>query len=208
MKKFITERKWNKLYEQATDGFYEKKYADGSKEYTKEGFEKYKNAVMNFPEYRIIGIRHQLGMLKDRWKNYKLRHLCIGKVKMMDKNNNDNFKIEKISWDIHWQTYLYLTVIIRDYLRFFINNTPAIGNCVIKKEDRENILYRATEDDWNKWKALVNSVADEFDEIIRLTEEVDTSRDISERKALDEARKALIKRAFSDLAYIYDDLWW
>jgi len=202
MKKLITERKWNKLYDKATDGFYEKRNEDGSETYTIEGFNDYMRAVKEFPEYKIVGIHHQLSMLKSKLKNYKLRHLNIGKVKMLDKDNNHNFKITNIDWDVHWQTHIYLTIIIRDYLRFFINNTMAIGNCVI---DDNSQFYEATEEDWNKWKELVNSVADEFDDILKFIIEEEKADDISEIK---EKRKQLQKKAFSDLAFIFDDLWW
>ena len=33
-------------------------------------------------------------------------------------------------WDIHWMSNVYIAAIIRDYLRFFIKNTPAVGNYV------------------------------------------------------------------------------
>ena len=203
MKKFITERKWNKLYDKATDGFYEKKNADGSEVYTYDGFKKYMNAVREFPEYRIIGIRHQLSRMKDKWREYKLRHLRIGKVKMLDKSNNYDFKIVNIDWDVHWQACLYLSVIIRDYLRFFINNSPAIGNCVLEKTDPWYMASENTDDAWKKWEKLVNSVADEFDEWIRLSNEIEKDDDISREK-----RKKLLNKAFSDLAFIWEDLWW
>ncbi len=73
-----------------------------------------------FPKYIIIGIRRLYRRIKEKWRTYKLRHLCIGKVKMLDKNSTLDFKIVKMDWDVHWQTGLYLTVIIRDYLRHFI----------------------------------------------------------------------------------------
>ena len=205
MKKFITERKWNKLYDQATSGFAEKTNSDGSKCYTKEGFEKYMKAVIEFPEYRIIGIRHQLNTLRDKWKKYKLRHLRIGKVKMLSKDNNIDFKIVNIDWDIHWQTNLYLTVIIRDYLRFFIANTKAIGNCVVEKKNLQ--CDENNDEEWNKWKNLVNSVADEFDELLKLAKKIEKA-DIQDVSELYEKKQQLLKKAFSDLAFIYEDLWW
>ena len=139
--------------------------------------------------------------IKRRYRDYKLRHLCLGKVKHLSKNNLMDFKIEKISPDIHRQTELYLTVIIRDYLRSFITHTPVIGNCAIKDESN---LYGVS-DDWKNWKNLVNSVADEFDELVRLMQEMETAEDTSDLRV--EKRK-LTRKAFADLAYIYDDLWW
>ena len=140
---------------------------------------------------------------REKWKNYKLRHLCIGKVKWGNKNDPYDFKIVNIDWDVHWQTYLYLTVIIRDYLRFFINNTLIIGSCVVKDDS----VLDVDDDAWDKWKHLVNSVADEFDELIRLNKEIDKAEqeDISE---LLEKERVLLKKAFSDLAFIYQDLLW
>ena len=62
-------------------------------------------------------------------------------------------------------TNLYLAVIIRDYLRFFIKNTPAIGNTAWEDISR---MHKATPEENNaasvKWEAMVNSVAEEFDE--------------------------------------------
>ena len=131
MKKYITERKWDKLFDEATKGFSEKTMEDGSKRYTFEGFDEYMNAVSSCPhDYTIIGVRHQLSVLKNRLRDYKLRHLKIGTVKNLNKEKFTDFKIEKIDWDVHCMTNLYLAVIIRDYLSFFIEKTPAIGNCV------------------------------------------------------------------------------
>ena len=208
MMKRITERKWNKLYKQATDGFYEKENPDGSRVYTIEGFKKYMNAVKEFPDYKIIGIRHQLNVLKDKWHDYKLRHLRLGKVKMHSKDNNVDFEIEKIDWNVHWQTKLYLAVIIRDYLRFFINNTMVVGNCVIDKNKRSGYERNdddCNDDDWNEWRDLVNTVADEFDEWLKLYTEIETGEDFD---GILLKRKQLLQKAFSDLAYIYEDLWW
>ena len=81
-------------------------------------------------------------------RDYKLRHLSLGKVKNLDKDNFARFRIEKISWDVHWQTDLYLSVIIRDYLRFFIKNTFAIGNCVIDDSEFFNMPYYDRDDEY------------------------------------------------------------
>ena len=77
--------------------------------YTKEGFDNNRKAVMDFPDdYQIIGVRYQLSVLKDRIRDYKLRHLKLGKVKNLDKKKFNEFKIVNISWDVHWQMDLYL----------------------------------------------------------------------------------------------------
>ena len=138
---------------------------------------------------------------REKWKNYKLRHLGIGKVKWGNKNDPYDFKIVNIDWDVHWQTYLYLTVIIRDYLRFFINNTLTIGSCVVKNDS----VLDEDDDAWDEWKRLVNSVADEFDELLRLSREIDKAENIPEFL---KQERVLWKKAFSDLAFIYPDLFW
>ncbi len=160
--------------------------------------------------------------LRYRLNEYRLRHLSIGRVKQDKKKGYTDFHIEKISWDVHWLTHLYLAVIIRDYLRAFIKNSPAIGNCVIDDESFHTEPHYVGDDDRSKalnamheertdfyarkWKDLVNSVADEFDELIKLEDAIDTCEgDISD---LRNRKKALEKKAFADLAYIFDDLSW
>ena len=189
MKKFMTERKARKLFK-----------ATGC---TIEGIDNYRNAIRG---YTIIGVHHQMSVLKDKIGDYKLRHLKIGKVKNLDKKDFRKFKIEGISWDVHWQMDLYLAVIIRDYLRFFIKNTPAIGNCVI--EDQEDQMFGSSkgqgssfDEESKKWHELVNSVADEFDELVKFC---NGDFDKMEYPEYD----AIKKKAFSDLAFIFDDLTW
>ena len=211
MKRYITERKWDKLYDKATSGFAEKTLKNGDEVYTKEGFDNYRKAVMDFPDdYQIIGVRYQLSVLKDRMRDYKLRHLKLGKVKNLDKKKFNEFKIVNISWDVHWQMDLYLAVIIRDYLRFFNKHTPAIGNCVVEdmhaltfgpEEERERLNGVYSEE----WHTLVNSVADEFDELAKFCK---GDYDDMEYQELEKSRTALKKKAFSDLAFIFDDLSW
>ena len=170
MKKYITERKWDKLYDEATKGFSKKHWR------------------------------------KDRLRDYKLRHLKIGTVKNLNKEKFSDFKIENISWDVHWMTNLYLAVIIRDYLRFFRKHTPAIGNCVWKDYDE---MFNSTPEESDaaadRWNALVESVADEFDELAKYYRDEYEDVDWEERE---EKRIALTKKAFADLAFIFDDLGW
>jgi hypothetical protein len=78
----------------------------------------------------------------------------------------------------------------------------AIGNCVIESKDP---FYEATDEDWEKWKNLVNSVADEFDELHKMDMRIEDAVDITE---LRRDRDILLKKAFSDLTFIYEDLWW
>lgn len=140
-------------------------------------------------------------------RNHKLNHLKLGKVKQRKKGSYTDFEIVDISWDIHWMTNLYLAVIIRDYLRHFINNTRAIGNTVLVGDyykmlsvpDEDTDLYA------KKWHDLVNGVADEFDELAKLMREDDPVEDVA---AYDKRVKELTKKAFADLAYIFDELCW
>lgn len=153
--------------------------------------------------------------IKDRIRDYKLRHLRIGRVKNLDKERVNVFCIEKISWDVHWQTDLYLAVIIRDYLRFFIKNTRAIGNCVIDDPSFLNEPNYVGDDDLSKekeefyakkWEELVNSVADEFDELVKMI--IMDGFEIEDYREFEKKRKALEQKAFSDLTEIFDDLMW
>lgn len=147
--------------------------------------------------------------IREKIRDYKLRHLSLGKVKNLDKERIDLFQVEKISWDLHWQTNLYLAVIIRDYLRFFIKNTLAIGNCVIDDEEfRKGYNHDEEKNEYyaKKWKDLVNSVADEFDELVKL---MTMSRvEIKDDKEWEKRLETIEKKAFSDLTFIFDDLMW
>lgn len=148
--------------------------------------------------------------LMDKIRDYKLRHLCIGRVKNLNKKNPSVFRIEKISWDVHWQTNLYLAVIIRDYLRFFIKNTPAIGNCVFEDPYAVRLGMDEEQNDHysKKWNDLVNSVANEFDELIKIM--IMDNREIQDHPEFNryEKEKALTRKAFSDLAEIFYELGW
>jgi len=146
--------------------------------------------------------------IKQKIRDYKLRHLSIGHVKNLDRKRFDNFRIDRISWDVHWQTNLYLAVIIRDYLRFFIENTLAVGNCVI--DNSEAVKYGLDDEQsefyFQKWKERVNMVADEFDELIQMMH-ID-SLGVKDYLEFNKKEKALQQKAFSDLAEIFDDLSW
>jgi len=155
-------------------------------------------------------------------RDYKLRHLSLGKVKNLDKERFGVFRIEKISWDVSWQTALYLAVIIRDYLRFFIKNTKVIGDCAIHDPSFHNEPHYVGDDEYSKkknaehekkseyyarkWEAMVNSVADEFDELVKMM--LMDGPEIGDYKEFDKKEKAMEKKAFSDLAEIFHDLWW
>ena len=153
-------------------------------------------------------VTHPFWRIKDAIRDYKLRHLKLGKVKQHKKDSHSDFEIVNISWDVHWMTNLYLAVIIRDYLRFFIKNTPAIGNTVFEGDYSK--MYHMTDEDnemySKKWHDLVNNTADEFDELVKLMREEDSS--VDNWQAYQKKEKELIKKAFADLAYIFDELTW
>ena len=141
-------------------------------------------------------------VLEQRSLMNKAKDMNIGIAKSYSKDDRRDFKIVDIPDEAQWRMDLYLSVIIRDYLRTFIKNTPAIGKCVISDK---NPLYQATDADWKKWESLVNSVADEFDDLVELIRAVDEAGDTSD---LQIKKKELQNKAYADLAYIYDDLCW
>lgn len=124
--------------------------------------------------------------MEVKMREYKLKRLKLGKPKWV----GEKLYIDEISWDVHWQTDDYLTAIIRDYLRFFIQNTMAIGLPAVEKEpddfDKAEIL----------WREMVNSVADKFDEVADLS----TEHGEAYRTKIDEAFDAL-KEIFYDLSW-------
>lgn len=67
-KRYITERKWNKIYDHLQDDLYEKSNEDGSVEFTPENFDKWMDRVINMPDFQIIGVKYQIGRLIDRLK--------------------------------------------------------------------------------------------------------------------------------------------
>ena len=73
-----------------------------------------------------------------------MKTMKIGIAKFYNKEDRRDFKIGNIPNEAQWRMDLYLSVIIRDYLRAFIQNTPAIGNCIITNESP---LYQATDQD-------------------------------------------------------------
>ena len=58
-----------------------------------------------------------------------MKKLSLGKLIYTDENEEyGSYRVEKISFDVLWQMDRMLAIIIRDYLRSFIKETPAIGN--------------------------------------------------------------------------------
>ena len=207
MRKIISECKYDKLFDKCSEGLgiTDK---EGNTTYTNE---ESKTLMARHEElikknYFIIGPTYIFGRIKDKIHDYKLRHLSLGKVHYLSKTfDYGEFEIVDIPWDLHWQTDTYLLVIIRDYLRNFINNTKAIGNCVYTKEElnpKFKEFYKTpNENRWEEWKNLVNEVANEFDDLYKMQNH--------KFEPVDEAEwQALKMKAFKDLAYIFDDLNW
>ena len=152
-----------------------------------------------------------LTILKNKFKQYKLRHLSIGKLMITDKGDYDNWEIKGISKEITWRSDLCLAVMIRDHLRHFIKNTACIGGCVTDMLGESLVTYadeRDSDPDMQKWKDLVNSVADEFDALIPLILESHSTPICGKKDELMEKKKEMQKKAFADLEFIFNDLWW
>ena len=207
MRKIISEWKYDKLFDKCSEGL----GITDKEGNTTYNVEELKTLMARHEElikknYFIIGPTYIFGRIKDKIHDYKLRHLSLGKVHYLSKTfEASEFEIVDIPWNLHWQTDTYLLVIIRDYLRNFINNTKAIGNCVYKKEELDPKCeehYKDQDDDkWDEWKKLVNEVADEFDELYKMQ--------IARYDTWDEFKwQKLKKKAFKDLAFIFDDLSW
>ncbi len=206
MRKIIAEWKWDKLFDKCEEGLGEKD-SEGNLTFTPEEIdERFKRIdELEKQNYIIVGPRTFYNSIKDKIYNYKLRHLSLGKIHYKGKSLDDEFEIIDIPWNLHWQTDKYLLVIIRDYLRYFINNTKVIGNCVYTKEEldpKRKEYYKAQKDNrWEEWKTIVNNVANEFDDLYKMENHKFEPSDETERKKL-------IIKAFKDLAYIFDDLNW
>ena len=67
---------------------------------------------------------------------------------------------------------------------------------------------RETDSDMIKWKEMVNSVADEFDALIPFILESHSTPMCGKKIELMEKKKEMQKKAFADLEYIFNDLWW
>ena len=129
----------------------------------------------------------------------KMRRLKLGTVCWKD----NELKTINISWDIHWMSNVYLAAIIRDYLRFFIKSTPAVGNYVYEHNPEGYSYWEAEEkldsdEMFDRWKKIVNDTADLFDELVK-------SADSNENMA--EYQKK-VNAAFNALKKIFCDLEW
>ena len=204
MRKIITEWKFDKLFDACEKGLGTKD-EEGNLILTSEENKEWFRRIEELEEYTVIGPRALVNKIKDKIHDYKLRHLHLGKVKYNGKNFDEGeFEITNIPFNLTWQTDTYLLVIIRDYLRNFINTSPAIGNCVFSKEQLDpkcKEYYENHEEYAEKWKNLVNEVADEFDELYKMQ--------VKRFDTFDATKWQELKvKAFKDLTFIFDDLNW
>lgn len=108
-----------------------------------------------------------------------------------------------ISWDIHWMSNVYLAAIIRDYLRFFIQNTAAVGNYVYEHNPEGYDYWEAeekldTDEMFRRWQKIVNDTADMFDELVKSVEIEQTNEEYQKK----------VNVAFDALKEIFYDLEW
>ena len=209
MRKIITEWKFDKLFDACEQGLGTKD-EDGNLIMTPEENKEWFRRIEELEEYTALGPRVLVNKIKDKIHDYKLRHLSLGKVKYKGKNFDEGeFEITKIPFNLTWQTDTYLLVIIRDYLRNFINTSPAIGNCIYDKENEklndisqyhsQDVTTEYIDKAFEKWEKLVNGVADEFDTLYKMSKTEDYGKPLW---------KELKAKAFEDLAFIFDDLGW
>ena len=154
-----------------------------------------KNPFKRFWEW-LTGIPRDV-----KWflSDLRMRKLKLGTVCW----KNHELKTINISWDIHWMSNVYLAAIIRDYLRFFIQNTAAIGNYVYEHNPEGYDYWEAEEKlDSNemfcRWQKIVNDTADLFDELVKSVEIEETPENY-QKKA---------NTAFDALKEIFYNLGW
>ena len=154
-----------------------------------------KNPFKRFGEWLYYIFRDIRRFFHER----KMRRLKLGTVCWKD----NELKTINISWDIHWMSNVYLAAIIRDYLRFFIKSTPAVGNYVYEHNPEGYSYWEAEEkldsdEMFDRWKKIVNDTADLFDVLVK-------SADSNENMA--EYQKK-VNAAFNALKKIFCDLEW
>lgn len=92
-------------------------------------------------KYQPCGLLYFLHCLPQRISNrvdrYKIEHLKLGKQKWRD----GKLYIDKIPYFVSSEAAMYLTAILRDYLRAFAKNTYAIGNALFEKDGEENNCF-------------------------------------------------------------------
>lgn len=150
--------------------------------------------------------------ISNRIDRYKIEHLKLGKQKW----RNGKLYIEKIPYFVSSEATMYLTAILRDYLRAFAKNTYAIGNALFEKDGEENNCFQiravssveegqvdgALED----WRKMVCDVADLFDKAADLCTASWDHDDWEERERLWKEYRQTLSAAFDALKPIFQDL--
>ena len=154
-----------------------------------------KNPFKRFWEW-LTGIPRDV-----KWflSDLRMRKLKLGTVCW----KNHELKTINISWDIHWMSNVYLAAIIRDYLRFFIQNTAAVGNYVYERNPEGYDYWEAEEkldsdEMFRRWQKIVNDTADIFDELVKSVEKEETPENYQKK----------VNVAFEALKEIFYDLGW
>lgn len=169
------------------------------------------NAFMK--KYQPSGLLYCLPhRISNRIDRYKIEHLKLGKQKW----RNGKLYIEKIPYFASSEAAMYLTVILRDYLRAFAKNTYAIGNSLFEKDGEENNCFQiravssieegqvdgALED----WRKMVGDVADLFDKAADLCAASWDHDDWEESERLWKEYRQTLSAAFDALKPIFHDL--
>lgn len=154
-----------------------------------------KNPFKRFGEWLYYIFRDIHHFFHER----KMRKLKLGTVCWKD----NELKTINISWDIHWMSNVYLAAIIRDYLRFFIQNTAAVGNYVYEHNPEGYDYWEAeekldTDEMFRRWQKIVNDTADMFDELVKSVEIEETNEEYQKK----------VNVAFDALKEILYDLEW
>ena len=159
--------------------------------------------------YFLHCLPHRISNKIDR---YKIEHLKLGKQKW----RNGKLYIEKIPYFVSSEAAMYLTAILRDYLRAFAKNTYAIGNALFEKDGEENNCFHiravssaekgqvdgALED----WRKMVNDVAGLFDKAADLCSASGDELDWEESERLWKEYRQTLGAAFDALKPIFHDL--
>ena len=146
--------------------------------------------------------------MRDRYKNYKIEHLKIGRQKWRD----GQLYIKDIPYYIASETAAYLMAIIRDYLREYAKITYSIGNSLTEKDGKENNCFyvRAVGfgdgDGLDEWRGKVNEVADKFNEAAELHYAAVSQRDLKDGMRLWGEYRRSVSDAFDMLKVIFHDL--
>ena len=133
------------------------------------------------------------------FRERKMRRLKLGTVCWKD----NELKTINISWDIHWMSNVYLAAIIRDYLRFFIKNTPAVGNYVYEHNPEGYSYWDAEEkldadEMFGRWEKVVNDTADLFDGLVK---SADSNEDMADYQKKVNAAFNALKKIFCDMEW-------